>query len=152
MVPVARTIALGSAAAALAVLAACGSDAGASSKGGSPELTITSPADGATVGSAVRIQWKSSVKLGPTDTGRDHVHVFVDGKSNDYTVVGGNEFMLKGLSPGQHTLDVTLQHADHSPAGAEDAVKVDVDGSGSAGATTPPDDTSTEDPGPGYGY
>lgn len=134
------------------LLAACGSSSASGSGSDSPTITITSPADGATVGTDVQVTWDSNVDLGPPDTGRDHAHVFVDGHANDYTVVGGDSFMLKGLSPGKHTIDVTLQHADHSPAGAEDDVQVDVSrttSTGSSGGSTPsPSDAST----PRYGY
>jgi hypothetical protein len=149
MTTIARTIALGGAGAALVLVSACGGGSGGSG-GGSPEVTITSPSEGADVGSSFPVRWDTSVRLGEPSTGRDHVHVFVDGHADDYTVVGGNEFMLKGLSPGKHIVNVTLQHADHSPAGAGDEVEVDVSGSGGTGATTPPPDTDTPDP--GYGY
>jgi hypothetical protein len=136
---------------ALAVLAAgllagCGSQssAGTGSGSDSPTLTITSPSSGDTVGSSFTVEWDSDVELGEPDTGKDHVHVFVDGNSNDYTVVGGESFEVTGLSDGNHTVDVTLQHADHSPAGAEDQVDVMVSGSGSS------DDSSSG--GGGYNY
>lgn len=144
-----RTLAVGGVAAALVALAGCGSDSGGGSSGGSPTLTITSPSDGADVGQSFEVRWDTSVKLGETDTGRDHVHVFVDGKSDDYTVVGGNEFTLTGLSPGKHEVDVTLQHADHSPAGAEDKVDVDV---AAGGASSPSSPTTSSAPDPGDGY
>jgi hypothetical protein len=141
----------GAAASALVVLAACGSGSGdAGSGGGSPEISITKPSDGANVGGSFEVAWNSSVKLGETDTGRDHVHVFIDGHANDYTVVGGNSFTVKGISPGEHTVNVTLQHADHSSAGAEDEVEVNVGGSGGTSETTPPEDSDTPDPGDGY--
>jgi hypothetical protein len=146
----ATRLALGTTAVALAaLLAACGDDAaGAGSDGASP-LTITSPTDGADVGSSVKVSWDSSVELGEPDTGRDHVHVFVDGQENDYTVVGENEFTVEGLSPGEHTINVTLQHADHSSAGAEDEVDVNVtDGSGPTEAPT----TKSTPQDPGYDY
>ncbi len=135
--------------AALGLLAACGDDEASAGSGGSG-LTITSPEDGATVGTTFDVTWDSDVELGEPDTGRDHVHVFVDGHSNDYTVVGGNEFTLEDLSPGEHTVNITLQHADHSSAGEEDEISVTVDENG---ATTPPeeeDDEETEGPGLGY--
>jgi hypothetical protein len=136
-------------AAASCLLAACGGDSDASS--GPASVTITSPSDGATVGRDVAVSWQTNEKLGPPETGRDHVHVFVDGHSNDYTVVGGNSFTVKGLTPGQHTIDVTLQHADHSSAGAEDEVKVSVSPSG-VSPTTPPSSEDTPSSGGGHGY
>ena len=149
MTPSVRALALGAAATtAAALLAGCGSSSDAAS-GGSPGLTITAPSDGATVGRSVEVAWTSSVQLGAPDTGRDHVHVFVDGHSNDYTVVGGNSFTVKGLSPGEHVIDVTLQHADHSSAGADDHVDVTVTG-GAGGAPAPSPDSGT--PGPSYDY
>jgi hypothetical protein len=54
------------------------------------------------------LKWDSTVPLGPPDTGRDHVHVFVDGNSNDYTVVGGTQFQIKDLSPGKHKVEDLL--------------------------------------------
>ena len=137
--------------AALGLLAACGDDEASAGSDGGSGLTITTPDDGATVGTTFDVTWDSDVELGEPDTGRDHVHVFVDGHSNDYTVVGGNEFTLEDLSPGEHTVNITLQHADHSSAGQEDEISVTVD---EDGATTPPDDEQdeeeTEDPGLGY--
>lgn len=150
MVAPLRTIAL--AASALLLLAGCGSSNSSSTKSGSsPTLTITSPGDGAQVGSSFVVKWNASVQLGSPDTGRDHVHVFVDGKSGDYTVVGGNEYTLKGLTPGEHKVDVTLQHADHSPAGAQDVIEVYVGGSSSS-MTPTPTPTSSSSSGTGYGY
>jgi hypothetical protein len=150
---VARTTAaaVGGVAAALVALAGCGNDSGGGSSGGSPTLSITSPSDGADVGPSFEVRWDTSVELGPTNTGRDHAHVFVDGKSDDYTVVGGNEFKLTGLSPGKHEVDVTLQHADHSPAGAEDKIEVNVAGSG-ASSPSPSAPTTSSSPDSGYGY
>jgi hypothetical protein len=147
-----RTLAAGATTAAvLILLAACGSDSGdGGADGGSPEVSITSPSDGASVGSSFEVTWDTDVDLGEPDTGRDHVHVFVDGNANDYTVVGGNEFTIEGLSPGEHTVNVTLQHADHSSAGAEDEVDVNV-GASDTSSETPSPDGDTEDPG-GYDY
>ena len=128
---------------AAGLLAACGntdSSGGSGSGGDSPSLSITSPSEGDSVGGTFTVKWDANVELGDPDTGRDHVHVFVDGNSNDYTVVGGDSFEVTGLSPGEHTVDVTLQNADHSPAGAEDLVDVTVSGSG--GTSSPSDDSS----------
>jgi hypothetical protein len=147
-----RTLALGATtAAALVLLTACGSGSGdAGSGGSSPEVTITAPSDGASVGGTFDVTWDTNVELGEPETGRDHVHVFVDGHSNDYTVVGGHEFTIKDLAPGEHTVNVTLQHADHSSAGAEDEVQVEVGASGATSDTSSPDDGDTRSYGGGY--
>lgn len=128
---------------AAGLLAGCGnqSSAGSSSGSDSPTLSITSPTEGATEGSSFMVKWDSNVSLGEPDTGKHHVHIFVDGNSSDYTVVGGDSFEVTGLSPGKHTVDVTLQNADHSPAGAEDQVDVNVSGSG--GGSSPSDSSSS---------
>lgn len=133
---------------AAGLLAGCGntSATGSGSGGGAPSLTITSPSEGDTVGGTFTVKWDANVQLGDPETGRDHVHVFVDGNANDYTVVGGDSFQVTGLSPGEHTVDVTLQHADHSRAGAEDQVDLTVSGSG---GTMSPSESSG---GGGYGY
>ena len=123
------------------LLAAC-SDSSASD-GGNPTLNITSPSAGAKVSSSVDVAWDTNVKLGEPDTGLDHVHVFVDGQSNDYTVVGSDHFMVTGLTPGAHTIDVTLQHADHSTAGASDEVEVTVTKSGGSSPSPTPSDTGS---------
>jgi hypothetical protein len=137
---------------ALLGAAACGQDPaspGTSSGGGGaggPQLTITSPVNGASVTQPFMLQFTSSEKLGKLDTGLDHVHVFADGKSDQYTVVPTTSFEMKNLTPGQHTIGVTLQHADHSPAGASAEITVMVTGGGPApGGAAPTTDT-------GYGY
>lgn len=126
-------------------LAGCGSYGGGSNStgasgntagSGNEKLTITSPSNGATVKGPVTLRWTSSVPLGPPATGKDHVHVFVDGQSNDYTVVGGHQFTVKNLTKGKHELDISLQHADHSPVGPEAAITVHVTGSSGSGTTS----------------
>ncbi|HET7194320.1 MAG TPA: hypothetical protein VFI99_04965 [Nocardioides sp.] len=139
-----RRVVAGGAVAVLAagLLAGCGdqSSSGASSSGSdSPSVSITSPSEGDTVGSSFTVKWDSNVSLGDPDTGKHHIHIFVDGATSDYTVVGGSQFEVTGLSPGKHTVDVTLQNADHSPTGAEDQVDVTVSGSG---GSSPSDDNS----------
>lgn len=133
--------ALGVTAALLGLLAGCGgssttSTAAGSGGGGGGALRITSPAPGADVTEPFMLTWSSKAALGPPDSGKDHVHVFVDGKSNDYTVVGGNQFQIKGLSAGKHTLQVTLQHADHTPVGPSSSVSVTVAGAGAGGSSS----------------
>lgn len=130
------------------LLTACGTAGGAASAGGDtkPTLTITAPKDGATVGSSFKLEFTSSVEIGPTDSGKDHAHVFTDGQTNDYTVVTASPFEMKGLPAGKHTVGVTLQKADHSPAGASAQITVNVTGGGST-----PQDTATPEDTSGYG-
>jgi hypothetical protein len=113
-------------------LAACGSgsDETAGGSSGGEKVTITSPSDADTVDVPFTLKWDSTVPLGPPDSGKDHVHVYVDGQSNDYTVVGGTEFQVKGLSPGEHTVEISLQHADHSPVGPKSEISVTVGAGG----------------------
>ena len=147
-----RRLSAGGAVAVLAagLLAGCGdqsSSGGSSSGSDSPSVSITSPKEGDTVGSDFMVKWDSNVSLGDPDTGKHHIHIFVDGATSDYTVVGGSEYEVKGLSPGKHTVDVTLQNADHSPTGAEDEVDVNVSGSG---GSSPSDDSSGSGGGMNY--
>lgn len=124
--------------AACALLAGCGTAAG-SGGGGSPTVTITAPSDGSDVGSSFSLEFTTSEQIGPTSSGKDHVHVFTDGHTNDYTVVTASPFKITGLPAGKHTVGVTLQHADHSPAGASAQVTVNVTGGG-GGAPSPTQD------------
>jgi hypothetical protein len=59
------------------------------------------------------------------------VHLVVDGNTNNYKVVTSTQTEVNDLSPGQHTIGVTLQHADHSSAGAKAQVTVTVGGGAS---------------------
>jgi len=137
------------------IVSACGSGSGggSGSSGGDERVAITSPKDGADVTVPFTLRWTSTVKLGPVDTGRDHVHVYVDGNANDYTVVGANQFSVKDLSPGMHKVEISLQHADHSPVGPKSAITVNVvGGSGSASPSTPAPSSDGSDNGGGLGY
>ena len=137
------------AAAALSLAACGGSDSSTTAGGGSTKLTITSPADGATVKAPFTLKWDSSVPLGPPDSGKDHVHIYLDGNENDYTVVGGNSFRLTKDTPGEHEVEIALQHADHTPVGPESKITVTVSGSGGSGSPSPSSDGGD---GGGYGY
>lgn len=122
------------------VLAACGSGgttAGAVSAAASgsspavgPSISILEPADNATVTEPFTLKVRSSEDLGALDTGKDHFHLSFDGKPQDYTVQTKPEVSIDKLSPGRHTISVSLQHADHSPVGPRAQVTVMVQGSG----------------------
>jgi hypothetical protein len=134
---------------AAVTLSACGSGSGdvstGAKKGGGEKVTIISPAAGSSVQMPFMLKWDSTVPLGTTDSGKDHVHVYVDGKTNDYSVVGGTQFQVKNLTPGEHKVEISLQHADHSPVGSKSAITFTVGG----GASSSP---STDDSGGGGGY
>ncbi len=74
------------------------------------------------------------------------MHLFIDGKTQNYKVVTSTRTQVSNLSPGKHTIGVTLQHADHSPVGPKASVVVTV--SGGAGATP----SSNSSPTGGHGY
>lgn len=130
-----------------AALAGCGGSSDASSGQGSggqgnggqqggSALTITEPKNGATVTLPFTIKYTTSQQLGPTDSGKDHVHVFLDGKKTEYTVVTANSYQIKNAPSGQHEVDVTLQHADHSPVGPTAKIMVNISGGGTGGGST----------------
>ena len=129
-----RKLAVAASAVALVSAAGCAGGSSQGASGGSaqdssagsaaPAVNITSPQNGAKVSSSFPLTFKSSVPIGPLESGEDHVHVIIDGNLNSYTVVTAKNYMVKNLSPGKHTVGITLQHADHSPAGAQDQVTV----------------------------
>ena len=135
---------------ALLVAAACGDDSTAEAAGGNgePAISIESPADGDEVTLPLEVEVSTSVDIGPEESGKDHWHLFVDGEELEYTVETSSETELDGLSPGDHTINATLQHADHSSAGASDEITVTVTG-GAAGGGDNEDESGTD---PGYDY
>jgi hypothetical protein len=150
-------------AASLLAVAACGTSTPAASSGSSgssgssssnagsstPTLTITSPAAGASVAVPFMLKVNSDETLGATSTGDDHLHLFFDGSSS-YKVMTSDQMKIKGLSPGKHTIMVTLQHADHSPVGPKAKVTVTVTGGSGSSSNT---GTSSGGAGSGgYGY
>jgi hypothetical protein len=160
-----RTFVFAAGAAALLALAACGTStpstsSGSSGSGGSsassgssagsngPTLSIVSPATGASVTAPFMLKVSSDEKLGPTSTGDDHLHVFIDGSSS-YKVMTSDQMKITGLSKGKHTILVTLQHADHSPVGPKATVKVDVTKSSGSSSNT---GTGSGGSSGGYGY
>jgi hypothetical protein len=145
----------------VAALAGCGGSSDASSddqgSGGQPAgggqqgsaaLTITEPKDGATVTLPFTVKYTTSEELGSPDSGKNHVHVFLDGKSTEYTVVPTNSHEIKNAPAGQHTIDVALQRADHSPVGPTAKVTVNITGAGTGGGG----DTGGGGGGYDYGY
>lgn len=143
-------------AAAISVLAllgaaACSVNASGDStrSSGGPMVTIALPRDGATVDVPFTLEFTASVPIGPTNSGKDHVHVFADDQTDNYEIVTEPRTTINNLSQGAHTIGVTLQHADHSPAGARAQIRIMVRGGFSGGA---PGTGGSGNVSGGYGY
>jgi hypothetical protein len=133
------------------VVAACGSDddgggAAATADGGDGmSLSITTPDDGAELGVPFTVEFDSNVELGPTETGAHHVHLFWDGDDSEYLVVEADAVEVTDAPEGEHTLNASLRNADHSPAGAETEITVNVGAGAAGGGETGSDGTSDDD-------
>jgi hypothetical protein len=121
------------------VAVACGSNnsgdgqsagGGVKAAAGGSGFSISAPADGAQVKQPFTVQISSSEKLGPTSSGSDHVHLYFDGSQSNYDVCTSTSCQVSGLSPGKHTIQASLRHADHSDAGPKDSITVVVGGGG----------------------
>lgn len=143
------------------VLAGCGTDEASTTPAGTgdgPSVKILQPADGDTLSVPFTLVVDSSEALGTTESGNHHVHIYFDGDDSAYEVIesGNNEEheigaespAMEGLEPGEHVLNISLRNADHSAAGADAEITVNVEGAGS-GSSGGSDDTGGD---PGYGY
>jgi hypothetical protein len=142
----ARRMIIGAAGTAVAVLlAGCGliNAPGGGTDADAATISITEPTGDATVSQPFTLKVETSVEIGPPESGRHHFHLTFDGKTDDYTVEPDGEVTIDQLSPGRHTITVTLQNADHSPAGAEGEISVMV--SNGAGSASPADPGSGSD-------
>ncbi|MEV0800696.1 hypothetical protein AB0I34_23610 [Kribbella sp. NPDC050281] len=155
-----RAVAAAAALLAPTVLVACGSDDESAGAGGM-SLSIAQPAKDATVSLPFKVKVDAGVPLGPTESGKHHVHLWLDNHANDYLVVesdtaeitSGQKATLSGkplgVSPGKHTIHVSLRNANHSAAGVDTEIAVNVGtGAGAAPTTAAPSEpeTSSEDP------
>jgi hypothetical protein len=127
----------------LAGATACGGDStgdtasGSGGSGGGNTVSIAEPADGASVEFPFTVRVNSSVPLGTTESGMHHVHLYFDGDDSKYEVVESDTVEVTdsskaaaGLTPGTHEMNISLRNADHSPAGAETKITVQVGGAG----------------------
>ena len=106
------------------IVAGCGAASGSSDK--QPTFSIASPSNGAKVKVPFTVTVSSSEPLGPTNSGKDHWHLYFDGKETQYEVITSTSTRVTSLSPGKHKIEASLQHADHSPVGPEDEIRVTV--------------------------
>ena len=113
-------------------VAGCGATSASSDK--QPTLSIASPSNGAKVKVPFTVTVSSSEPLGPTNSGKDHWHLYFDGKETQYKVITSTSTRVTSLSPGTHKIEASLQHGDHSQVGPEDEISVTVvKGTGSIG-------------------
>ncbi len=130
---------------AAAALAACGDDESASTggSGGGMAVTVLEPAAGADVSVPFTVKLDSSVPLGPSESGRHHVHIWFDDDEDNYLIVESETTEISAAPTGEHVMHVSLRNANHSAAGVEANTRVVV----AEGESVPSDDG-----GPGYGY
>ena len=110
---------------------ACANGTSSAGGGGTPTLTISSPANGASVSEPFTLKLDASVPLGDPSTGEDHVHLCFDGASCDsgnYVKVYSDTTQVQGLSAGKHTIEASLRNADHSAVGPTTSITVTVTG------------------------
>lgn len=149
------------------ILAGCSSAGGTSasdggSGGGEPSVEILKPADGDTLSVPFTLAVDSSEELGTTDSGNHHVHIYFDGNDSAYEVIeSGNREdheitadspALQGLEPGEHELDISLRNADHSAAGADAKITVNIETAGSGSGDSGNSGGSGDNGGGDYGY
>jgi len=97
-------------------------------------FSIASPSNGAKVKVPFTVTVSSSEPLGPTNSGKDHWHLYFDGKETQYKVITSTSTRVTNLALGKYKIETSLQHADHSPVGPEDEISVTVvKGTGSTG-------------------
>ncbi|MDQ3002253.1 MAG: DUF6130 family protein [Fibrobacterota bacterium] len=91
-----------------------------------PSFKITSPAEGDTVTAplTVKIGTKNFAIVAPggNKAGEGHLHWFLD--KGAYNALADSTFSIPTLSPGAHTIRVTMQNSDHSDGGLEQWINV----------------------------
>jgi hypothetical protein len=148
---------------AAATLVACGTRSDGGSGGGSSSLSITEPAKQATVSLPFTVKVDAGVDLGPTESGKHHVHLWFDKDAENYLVVESDAATITsgmtatltgkalGLAPGEHVIHVSLRNANHSAAGVETELPVQIGTGTGTAPTQQPTQQPTESSG-GMGY
>ncbi len=113
---------------------AAAQDAKASGEKNGHSLSVVAPKNGAEVESPLIVEVATSVPLG--EPGSDfHLHVFFDGHKDDYEIKTSKRFAIN-VPAGRHTITVLLRKPDHSSAGPQARLTVEV----AATSDTPHDD------------
>jgi hypothetical protein len=100
---------------------------------GDPDHTVEvlSPGPGDVVTVPIEVALDSDVPLGPSSVDEYyHVHIWFDDDVDAYSVIEGEVGQITSAPDGQHEMHVSLHHADHTPAGAETALTVEIRGGG----------------------
>jgi len=129
----------------IAIVAACsgsgGSNGGFGQAASGMTISLSAPTDGAKVEIPFTVSIESNVPLAAPETGDHHAHIYFDSITTnvaDYDIVYGNsEQVTRQLTPGKHTLIVALANPDHSLAGPQQAITIDVAGSGGGASAAP---------------
>ena len=90
---------------------------------GQGKVTITSPADGATLDALDENRLVYDVEPGPRG---DHVHVYVDNKEVGILRKLKGSYLLESLDSGKRKLCVKVVNKAHVPIGVEKCVQVTV--------------------------
>jgi len=90
---------------------------------GQGKVTITSPADGATLDALDENRLVYDVEPGPRG---DHVHVYVDNKEVGILRKLKGSYLLESLDSGKRNLCVKVVNKAHVPIGVEKCVQVTV--------------------------
>ena len=96
----------------------CGSSMAFAASG---KVTITSPADGAMIGSSDKM--RLSYEVVPGSEG-DHLHLNVDGKRVDVLRQLKGTTEIDPLAPGKHQICIAVNTKGHVPTGVESCVNV----------------------------
>ncbi|RJQ47958.1 MAG: hypothetical protein C4528_03850 [Gammaproteobacteria bacterium] len=83
-------------------------------------VTITAPADGATI--KANTETKLEYEISPGARG-DHFHLYIDGKENVVRALKGS-YTLPKFNPGKHTVTLKVVDKGHTPTGLEKTITV----------------------------
>ena len=84
-------------------------------------ITISSPANGATVSAKDKVPVTYSATLGSNG---DHLHLYLDGKRVDVLREIKGSADLDALSVGKHHVCLTVNTSSHAPTGVETCVDI----------------------------
>ncbi|MEM7115200.1 MAG: hypothetical protein AAF614_22360 [Chloroflexota bacterium] len=90
-------------------------------------ITITAPAEGATVSSSEDLLVEVSVENFDLSADGNHWHVYIDGTSWGMVTGGNIDQALRGMEPGMHEISVFLAGGDHIEFMEGDAIMVMVE-------------------------